>query len=106
MPDTLRDGVYEDLLTRRLRRAVAALRLRGVSERRDSDDEAPQLLARAVGAEIQRVLEEIRGEEAGPERVALCNDLLERLFSRVPSAREDGVHGASLESPAQLLEAV
>jgi hypothetical protein len=71
MPDSLRDGVYENLLTRRLRRAVEALRLRGVSERRVSDDEAPQLLARAVGAEIQRVLEEIRGERAGPERVAL-----------------------------------
>ena len=65
MPDSLRDGVYDDLLTRRLRRAVAALHLRGVSERRVTDDEAPQLLARAVGAEIQRVLEEIRGEADG-----------------------------------------
>lgn len=106
MSDSLPDGIYEDLLTRRLRRAVAALHLRGVSERRVSDDEAPQLLARAVGAEVQRVLEEIRGEEAGPERVALCNDLLGRLFSRVPSARADGVTEEGFDSPVHLLEAV
>lgn len=106
MSDSLPDGVYEDLLTRRLRRAVAALHLRGISERRVSDDEAPQLLARAVGAEVQRVLEEIRGEEAGPERVALCNDLLGRLFSRVPSARADGVPEEGFDSPVHLLEAV
>ena len=105
MPDTLRDGVYEDLLTRRLRNALERLRDASVQKRRVGDDEAPRLLAQAVGAELERALEEIRGEEAGPERVRLCNALLKQLHAHSPASLREGTE-EDLESPAHLLEAV
>lgn len=101
MTDTLRDGLYEHLVTSRLRRALEAVRSRDVRERPLTSVESPGLLASAVAAEVHRVLEDVRGDDALGDQVRLCNEILRHLQALHPQAGSGDV-----ELPPRLLEAV
>lgn len=102
----LPDGLYDQLLTESLRRAlVSATDEHSRTLASLSAEDAPERLAEAIAAQIARILDDIQGD--GPEKLRqqleLANALLvnARLRLAAPAADVD-----PLAAPLQLLQAV
>lgn len=80
-------GLYDLVMNRELREAVASLDKRGLLEVRESLDpqEAPEFLARAVGQVLARVLRSLPQQGRLEAQVGLCNQVIEMLAE----ARDD-----------------
>src|SRR5205085_466125 len=86
-PD-LPPGLYERIVTERLRERLSALDARLVVRGPLDPADADAVLVRTVGEALGRALRGIRGD--GQERlaaqIALCNDVVAQLVRSVPQA--------------------
>ena len=83
--DELDAGLYEELITERIRQRIGELQGRGLESVEEPVDqvEAPDVLARHVGETIARVLEQVTGD-----RVSVANEFLTLARER---ARDSGL---------------
>ena len=97
----MREGLYDSLLTARLREQLRAVA--GISTQTHGLDEAeaPARLARFLADEVRRLLADLHGEERVEKQAAIVNELLEWLKARVEAETADTV-----ASPAQVLLAL
>ncbi len=97
----MREGLYDSLLTARLREQLRAVA--GVSTQTHGLDEAeaPARLARFLADEVRRLLGDLHGEERVEKQAAIVNELLAWLKARVEAETSDTV-----ASPAQVLLAL
>jgi hypothetical protein len=109
MVDLLPDlpfGLYERIVTERLRERLSALDARLVVRGPLDPADADPVLVRTVGEALGRALRGIRGE--GPARlaaqIALCNDVVAQLVRSVPQAF-DGP-GDQVATPHEILLAL
>lgn len=114
---TLEPGLYEQLITRELARALEAGEDELASERDElTEESAPELLARHVADAVRRVLDGVGGKDAMPRQVALANRVLAALAEESPedisegddvtpelllavASRREGLGGARLARP-------
>src|SRR5207253_8766633 len=103
LPPDLPPGLYERLVTERLRERLSALDARLVVRGPLDPDDADPVLVRTVGEALGRALRGIRGD--GQERlaaqIALCNDVVAQLARSVPQAF-DGP-GDQVATPHEIL---
>src|SRR2546430_11506692 len=106
LPPDLPSGLYERIVTERLRERLSALDAQLVVRGPLDPADADALLVRTVGEALGRALRGIRGD--GQERlaaqIALCNDVVAQLARSVPQAF-DGP-GDRLDTPHEILLAL
>jgi superfamily II DNA or RNA helicase/HKD family nuclease len=97
----MREGLYDSLLTARLREQLRAVA--GISTQTHGleEVEAPARFARFLAEEVRRLLGDLRGEERVERQAVIVNELLAWLKDRVEAETADTV-----ASPAQVLLAI
>jgi hypothetical protein len=86
----LADGLYEEVVTRELEQAIDALRERRFVQLGQLEPAAAHVaLARYLGAEIERVLGDLKGDDRLDRQIELSNALLAVLIERglLPSSQ-------------------
>lgn len=85
-------GLYEQLIDELMRRELNALDPTQWSWDQEAIDaaESPTILSQYLERVIRRGLDACTGDQALQQRVAVCNDIVERLSARVPEAELDG----------------
>jgi len=88
----LSSGLYEQLIDELMRRELNALDPTQWSWDQEAIDaaESPTILSRYLERVIRRGLDACTGDQALQQRVAVCNDIVERLSARVPEAELGG----------------
>jgi len=88
----LSSGLYEQLIDELMRRELNALDPTQWSWDQEAIDaaESPIILSQYLERVIRRVLDACMGDQALQQRVAVCNDIVERLSTTVPEADLDG----------------
>ena len=86
----MREGLYDSLLTARLREQLRAVA--GVSTQTHGLDEAeaPARLARFLADEVRRLLGDLHGEERVEKQAAIVNELLAWLKAQALRAEKAG----------------
>jgi len=97
----MREGLYDSLLTARLREQLRTVA--GVSTQTHGleEAEAPARFARFLAEEVRRLLGDLRGEDRVETQAGIVNELLAWLKARVEAETADTV-----ASPAQVLLAI
>jgi len=104
VPASLRDGIYEHLLTQLLERDVAASAPSVPELRALEDTDLPAWLARHFTRELEGALRDAGGAD---EQIAIVHGLLDRLAELVPTAAAAADAGASrVAAPARLLQSL
>jgi superfamily II DNA or RNA helicase/HKD family nuclease len=88
----LSSGLYEQLIDELMRRELNALDPTQWSWDQEAIDaaESPTILSQYLERVIRRGLDACTGDQALQQRVAVCNDIVERLSARVPEAELGG----------------
>ena len=97
----MREGLYDSLLTARLRQQLRTVDGVVAQTHRLDEVDAPTRLARFLAEEVRRLLGDLRGEERVETQAAIVNELLAWLKDRVEAETADTV-----ASPAQVLLAI
>lgn len=101
----LPDGLYESLVSRKLRTLIerAVARGRQATEKALDVSDSDVLLARALAAEVQFVLKGVSAEDVAATRATIFNSFLAFLRERFPHTSDVG---DELALPPRLLKAV
>lgn len=88
----LSSGLYEQLIDELMRRELNDLDPTRWSWDQEAIDaaESPTILSQYLERVIRRALDACTGDQALQQRVAVCNDIVERLSTRVPEAELGG----------------
>jgi superfamily II DNA or RNA helicase len=106
IPRSLPDGVYEELVTEELQRAIESLgNDRLVTRVPLSVPAAPAVLARLVARELEHVLSGIKGADANARRLAISNRLL-GLIGEEARTFDDEERPNTVMEPGALLHAI
>ncbi len=99
----LKDGLYDQLITRSVRAALAEQNGPGVNALIDEleESDSPDYLARHLTRQIKTALRGLSGEERKHRQIELANALLEFIQDRAHTLETDGI-----EDPGQVLRAV
>jgi len=88
----LSSGLYEQLIDELMRRELNDIDPTRWSWDQEAIDaaESPTILSQYLERVIRRALDACTGDQALQQRVAVCNDIVERLSTRVPEAELGG----------------
>ncbi len=97
----MREGLYDSLLTSRLREQLEALRDVTAQTHAIEESDAPTRFARFLAEEVRRLLSDLHGDERVERQAATVNELLAFLKQRVEAEAAE-----TISSPAKLLLAI
>lgn len=97
----MREGLYDSLLTARLRDQLAALTNVSAQTHALDEPDAPARFARFLADEVRRLLGDLHGDERIEKQAAIVNELLAFLKQKAESESTD-----TIAAPPQLLLAI
>ena len=107
MPRSLADGLYDEVITRELDRALAELpALRGRIIEELTDEDSPRVLARHLGREIERIFEALPAANRTELARSIACEVLERIRDGHAEIEPDGLEDQSVPAPSRRLLAL
>lgn len=103
MPATLREGIYEHLLTRALEAGVASAAPAKAESATIERADLPGWLARHFARELEGALRDVKTEE---EQLAIAHGLLERLTELAHGFDATDASDATVSAPARVLRSL
>jgi superfamily II DNA or RNA helicase/HKD family nuclease len=97
----MREGLYDSLLTARLRDQLAALTNVTAQTHPIDEPDAPARFAHFLAQEVRRLLGDLHGDERVEKQAAIVNELLAFLKRKIESETSD-----TIAAPAKLLLAI